>query len=776
MTTRLSAADGEIAVGGTASDSVTLNAVTPTAGGGVDYRYYDSLSACDADVAAFPGTAPTGGTPASTQTVTNGAAPASSAVTFPDAGTFHWAAFYSGDTSNKAAASDCAAEPLVVTPAQSLVTTVLSAVGGQIAVDGSASDAATLAGVTGTAGGIVQYRLYGSPSACDGDVAAFPGTAPTGGTLVSTVTVANGAAPSSAAHAFGAAGTFYWATFYSGDANNRAAASDCTTEPLVVTPAQSQVTTQLSATDGQTPVGGSVSDSATLHDVTGTAGGTMAYRYYGSQAACETDVAAFPGTAPSGGTPVSTETVTNGAVPRSSAVTFPAAGTVYWTVFYSGDVANLPVASDCATEPLVVTPAQSRVTTVLSVAGGQFTVGGSASDAATLAGVAGTAGGTVEYRYYDSLSACESDVAGFRGTAPSRGTPVSTQTVANGAAPSSPAATFRDAGTFYWAAFYSGDPNNRAAASDCATEPLVVTPAQSQVTTQLSAAGGEIPVGGPASDSATLLEVTGTARGTVEYRYYDSLSACQSATAATPPAGGTLVSTETVTGGVAPRSAAVAFPDAGTFYWAAFYSGDASNAAAASDCITEPLVVTGAQSQVTTVLSAAGGEIAVDGSASDSATLTGVTGTAGGTVEYRFYDSLSACESDVAGFRRTAPSGGTLVSTETVTNGSVPPSAVHTFPVAGTFHWAAFYSGDPANRPAATDCATEPLVVTPAQSRVTTVLSVAGGQFTVGGSASDAATLAGVAGAAGGIVEYRFYDSLSACESDVAGFRRTAPS
>ena len=249
---------------------------------------------------------------------------------------------------------------------------MLSAAGGEIPVDGSASDAATLTGVTGTAGGTVEYRLYGSLSACDGDVAAFPGTAPSGGTLVSTVTVTNGAAPSSAAHTFGAAGTFYWAAFYSGDANNRAAASDCATEPLVVTPAQSQVTTQLSATDGQTPVGGSVSDSATLHDVTGTAGGTVEYRYYGSQAACETDVAAFPGTAPSGGTPVSTETVTNGAVPRSSAVTFPAAGTVYWTAFYSGDAANLPAASDCATEPLVVTPAQSRVTTVLSAAGGQF--------------------------------------------------------------------------------------------------------------------------------------------------------------------------------------------------------------------------------------------------------------------------------------------------------------------------------------------------------------------------------------------------------------------
>ena len=287
--------------------------------------------------------------------------------TFPDAGTFYWAAFYSGDTSNKAAASDCAAEPLVVTPAQSQVTTVLSAAGGQIAVDGSASDAATLAGVTGTAGGTVEYRLYGSPSACDGDVAAFPGTAPSGGTLVSTVTVTNGAAPSSAAHTFGAAGTFYWAAFYSGDANNRAAASDCADRAPGGHPgAIAGHDASCPPPTGRLRSAVRRSDSATLHDVTGTAGGTVGYRYYDSQAACDADVAAFPGTAPSGGTPVSTETVTNGAVPRSSAVTFPGAGTVYWAVFYSGDAANVPVASDCATEPLVVTPAPSLVTTSLS--------------------------------------------------------------------------------------------------------------------------------------------------------------------------------------------------------------------------------------------------------------------------------------------------------------------------------------------------------------------------------------------------------------------------
>ena len=160
--------------------------------------------------------------------------------------------------------------------------------------------------------------------------------------------------------------------------------------------------------------------------------------------------------------------------------------------------------------------------------------------------------------------------------------------------------------------------------------------------------------------------------------------------------GGTLVSTVTVTGGVVPPSAAATFPAAGIFFWAAFYSGDPSNQAATSHCVTEPLVATPAASQVSTQLSAVGGEIAVGGSASDSATLTGVTGTAGGTVAYRYYDSLSACQTRRA--RSRPASGGTLVSTVTVTGGVVPPSAAATFPAAGTFYWAAFYSGDGADR------------------------------------------------------------------------------
>ena len=76
---------------------------------------------------------------------------------------------------------------------------------------------------------------------------------------------------------------------------------------------------------------------------------------------------------------------------------------------------------------------------------------------------------------------------------------------------------------------------------------LVVTPAASVLTTDLSVASGQIAVGGSASDTAALSGVTATAGGTLEYRFYGTLAACDAATAAFPPAGGgTLVSTVTV--------------------------------------------------------------------------------------------------------------------------------------------------------------------------------------------------------------------------------------
>jgi hypothetical protein len=135
---------------------------------------------------------------------------------------------------------------------------------------------------------------------------------------------------------------------------------------------------------------------------------------------------------------------------------------------------------------------------------------------------------------------------------------------------------------------------------------------------------------------------------------------------------------------------------AGTYYWIASYSGDSNNNPESTTCGAETLVVgTIASPTISTRL---GWQSALTGQSNyDTATLSGETSTAGGTVTY-YYFSNGAC---------TAP--GTLVSTVTVKNGIVPNSASVTFNTAGSFSWDAVYSGDTNNKGATSAC--EPFTV-----------------------------------------------------------------
>src|SRR5262249_47464976 len=83
----------------------------------------------------------------------------------------------------------------------------------------------------------------------------------------------------------------------------------------------------------------------------------------------------------------------------------------------------------------------------------------------------------------------------------------------------------------------------------------------------------------------------------------------------------------------------------------------------------------------------------------DSATLTGATATAGGTVTYTVY-SDNTCSTAFAS-----------AGTKTVTNGVVPDSDGVTFNSAGTFFWQAVYSGDADNNGATSVCTSEVLLV-----------------------------------------------------------------
>src|SRR5262249_54083806 len=160
-----------------------------------------------------------------------------------------------------------------------------------IPIDTATNDTAALHNASANAGGTVDYRYYSSLANCQADASAFP-TAQARRAEDGSGTVTNGSVPPSAPVTFHNAGTVYWAAFYSGDANNKPAVSDCTTELLVVNPASPTITTDLAV--NSILEGGSTNDTATLHNASANAGGTVDYRYYSSLANCQADASAFP--------------------------------------------------------------------------------------------------------------------------------------------------------------------------------------------------------------------------------------------------------------------------------------------------------------------------------------------------------------------------------------------------------------------------------------------------------------------------------------------------
>ena len=297
------------------------------------------------------------------------------------------------------------------------------------------------------------------------------------------------------------AGTYYFEASYSGDANNTAAASGCTAEPLTVSPDQPTLSTQLSATT--VAVGGSVYDTAILSGGASNAGGTVTYRVYDNDTCASGSRAWSPRSVRSASSTAAFPTRRTGPPPSQPA------RTTSWppTPVTPSDT---PTASGCAAEPLTVSPDQPTLSTQLSAT--TVAVGGSVYDTAVLSGGASNAGGTVTYLVYDN-DTCASGSGGLVTTLG----PVS---VTNGSVPDSPDWTPTAAGAYYFVASYSGDASDTTAVSGCAAEPLTVSPDQPSVSTQLSTA--TVVLGGAVYDSATLSGASPDASGTVTYLVYDN--------------------------------------------------------------------------------------------------------------------------------------------------------------------------------------------------------------------------------------------------------------
>jgi hypothetical protein len=122
----------------------------------------------------------------------------------------------------------------------------------------------------------------------------------------------------------------------------------------------------------------------------------------------------------------------------------------------------------------------------------------------------------------------------------------------------------------------------------------------------------------------------------------------------------------------------------------------------------------------------------IGGAISDSAVLTGLSATGGGTLTFKVYGPNDATCSTAAKSTSTVSVNGS----NTYSSTSYTPSAP------GTYRWTASYSGDSRNFPAVSACnaANESVVVRPRSPTITTTASP---NVTLGGPIWDTATLGG---------------------------------
>jgi hypothetical protein len=258
------------------------------------------------------------------------------------------------------------------------------------------------------------------------------------------------------------------------------------------------------------------------------------------------------------------------------------------------------------------------------------------------------------------------------------------------------------------------------ATSQTYSAPFLYHPfAVTNLTTQLSAT--TLIVGNSFTDSATLQGATLDAGGTVTYVVFSD-NDCSS-DAGDNESG---LASVNVTSGVVPNLHPWPTYQAGYYSVRASYSGDANNYGSVAPC--EPLHTVRATTSLSTQLSTS--TVAVGGSFSDSATLSGATPTAQGSVTYYLYKD-GTCTTAVG-----------QSSLQLVTNAAVPSSSAFTAvpSTASANSVLAVYSGDNSNTP--TQAACEPLTVTPSTSARIAITCTPEG-IAAGGSTTCTITLSG---------------------------------
>jgi hypothetical protein len=258
---------------------------------------------------------------------------------------------------------------------------------------------------------------------------------------------------------------------------------------------------------------------------------------------------------------------------------------------------------------------------------------------------------------------------------------------------------------------------------DCAEAPPAGT--TPDLTTQATASAT---LGDAISDTATLSGATSDATGTITFNVYgpddEDCSGETAFTSVVDVNGNGVYSSDLTPNDPSGDFVPVAV---GTYRWTAEYSGDENNGAVSSDCnaaneasvVTEPTTTTPELTTMATASATLGDPI------SDTATLSGATSDATGTVTFRLYgpftDADASTDTCVDPDPANNVTGNLVTMIEVDLLGSPDASGNYLVPsedyvptTVGRYQWVVSYSGDANNGAALSECkaANEASVVT----------------------------------------------------------------
>jgi hypothetical protein len=192
--------------------------------------------------------------------------------------------------------------------------------------------------------------------------------------------------------------------------------------------------------------------------------------------------------------------------------------------------------------------------------------------------------------------------------------------------------------------------------------------------------------------------------GTVDFRYYSSLTDCQAATN-TSEGGNDAGTGKTLTSDVA-KSDVIHFTSLGTIYWRAFFQGGGISLNSSSGCSEEILTLhqnTSTATELHEVTDSGGATdvspanngleitVSVGAFVKDVATVTPNSAT--GSVAFKYYGNSTDCGADTSG---TSAGGGSLSS------GSASSSVLQL--AAGTYYFRAFFTGTNGSNDSSSTC------------------------------------------------------------------------